>query len=59
MNGIRSMARREKKLVIPTTKPRNHIARDVRTNGLYQPKCEPSIKFYKRKAKHKEHYGIE
>lgn len=59
MSGIRNMVRNEKRLVIPTSKPRDLVARDLLTNGLYRPKQEKSIKAYNRKTKHKEYYGIE
>lgn len=34
-------------------KPRNFIARDLRTNGLYRAKVVKCKKLYKRKSKHK------
>lgn len=37
-------------------KPRNFVAKDLRTNGLYRAKVEKSKKSYTRKQKHKECY---
>ena len=33
-------------------KPRNHVVRDMLTNGLYRAKVEKSKKDFRRKPKH-------
>jgi stalled ribosome alternative rescue factor ArfA len=37
-------------------KPRNLVAKDMFTNGLYRAKVIKSKKAYQRKLKHKENY---
>lgn len=39
-------------------KPRNHVLRDMFTNGLYRAKVVKSKKSYARKSKHKEVYDV-
>ena len=36
-----------------TINKRNLVAKDMHTSGLYRPKVEFGIKFYKRNPKHK------
>lgn len=40
-------------------KPRNYVARDMHTNGLYRAKVEKSKKAYERKTKHKVKYDVD
>lgn len=40
-------------------KPRNYVAKDMYTNGLYRAKVVKSKKAYKRKLKHREHYDAD
>lgn len=40
-------------------KPRNLVARDMFTNGLYRTKVVKSKKSYQRKSKHKEYYDVD
>lgn len=40
-------------------KPRNLVAKDMYTNGLYRAKVEKSKKQYNRKLKHKEYYDTD
>lgn len=40
-------------------KPRNLVAKDMYTNGLYRAKVVKSKKSYVRKQKHKEYYDVD
>lgn len=40
-------------------KPRNYVAKDMYSNGLYRAKVVESKKAYKRKNKHKEEYDYD
>mgnify|MGYP000270539437 CR=1 FL=1 len=40
-------------------KPRNYVAKDMYTNGLYRAKVVECKKAYKRKSKHKETYDYD
>lgn len=39
-------------------KPRNLVAKDMYTNGLYRAQVVKSKKSYRRKQKHKEQYDV-
>lgn len=39
-------------------KPRNYVAKDMYTNGLYRAKVVKSKKAYERKTKHKVKYDV-
>lgn len=39
-------------------KPRNFVAKDMYTNGLYRAQVVKSKKSYRRKQKHKEQYDV-
>lgn len=40
-------------------KPRNLVAKDMYTNGLYRAKVVKSKKAYQRKSKHRESYDAD
>lgn len=40
-------------------KPRNYVAKDMYTNGLYRSKVVKSKKSYQRKSKHRELYDVD
>lgn len=40
-------------------KPRNYVAKDMYTNGLYRAQVVKSKKAYERKSKHKETYDYD